>query len=304
MMKKIIPSYGTPLNLNNAEDYLFCGALSKTMQTIGCHDFDYWFISGVTGDTFAQVFSRNFDKYYDCLSSATFSKMHLDYIFDTIGYNYSLVSNREFYQSKELFITRIKAWIDKGVPVIVKDTADSWFSLAVGYENDVISKFDMLGIDLQKYNFDISEYSNYALIFVEDKSREFILSEIYRKIIFEVPGLLNRVSTENASFGKQAFLDWAESLLSGRSEFLSDYFDWAGTNAHMTIVLDRAATLNPDMKSLIDKLRVFAEMNSKLFCHKFEAIRAVTDKNEVKLNEISNRIKEMAFFCDEIVAPK
>jgi len=31
---KIIESYGTPLNLGGAENYLFCGALAKTMQNV------------------------------------------------------------------------------------------------------------------------------------------------------------------------------------------------------------------------------------------------------------------------------
>ena len=301
MGTNIIENYGTPLNLGEAENYLFCGALAKTMQRIGRQDFDYWFFSGVTGDTFTQVFSRNFNKYYDCLSSAIFGKTHLDNIFDAIGYDYELVGNKEFYQATEKHITKIKKWIDKDVPVIVKDTADSWYSLAVGYDGDAILKFDMLGDELQIYDFDLSNNSNYALVFVGDITHEMNIAEIYKGAVLSVSALLNKTSTNEASFGKQAYIDWADSLLVGRSEFASDYFDWAGTNAHMNIVLNRALVLNPSLKPIVDKLMEFSKLNAKLFPFSSEAQQALAENNKAKLEDISTKIRGLAAFCDETI---
>jgi hypothetical protein len=298
---KVIENYGTVLNLDGAENYLFCGALAKTMQRIGRQDFDYWFFSGVTGDTFTQVFSRNFNKYYDCLSSAVFAKAHLDSIFNAIGYNYELVNNAEFHQATESHIAKVKQWINKDVPVIVKDTADSWYSLAVGYDNDTILQFNMLGEELQTYKFDLSDDSNYALVFVGDKAHEIDMANVYKNAVLSVPALLNKASTDEVSFGKQAFVDWADSLLAGRSEFVGDYFDWAGTNAHMDIVLDRALALNPDLNPMVDKLMVFAKMQSKLFPFSGEAKQALAENDKAKLESISAKIRELADYCDEVV---
>jgi len=294
MPSKTIKIPITPLNLNKAENYLLCGALSKTMQIISDQNLDYWFFSGLTGDTFTQVFSRNFNKYYDCLSSAIFGKQHLDNIFSAIGYGYKLVSNAEFYQAPEIQLSQIKAYIDKDLPVIVKDTADSWYSLAVGYENDTILKFDMLSDKLQTYNFNLSQNSNYALIFIENKLHDINLAQTYKNAVLAVPSLLNKSPTSESSFGKQAFTDWADSLLAGRSEFINDYFDWAGTNAHMDIFLNRALALNPSLKPLTDKLISFAQMNAALFP------LASLAQNPANHKEIATKINQLALYCDEI----
>jgi hypothetical protein len=301
MDKKTIENYGTPLNLGEAENYLFCGALSKTMQRVGRPDFDYWFCSGITGDTFTQVFSRHFDKYYDCLSSAIFGKAHLDNIFSAMGYGYTLVDNAAFYQAPAMYIAKIKTWIDNDVPVIVKDTADSWYSMAVGYEGDTILKFDMLGEGLQPYTFNLGEDTNCALVFVEEMTREIEMAAAYRNAVLAVPGLLNKPSTHETSFGKQAFTDWANSLEAGRGEFLGDYFDWAATNAHMDTVLARALALNGDLQPLVEKLSTFGEMNSRLFNHSHEAQQAVATGDNEKLAEIAAKIRALANYCDVII---
>jgi len=303
-MKKIIENYGTPLKFHEAENYLFCGAFAKTMQRIGHADFDYWFFSGVTGDTFTQVFSRNFNKYYDCLSSAVFGKEHLDSIFDAIGYNYTLVDNTEFYKYPDKYFLKIKEWVDKDVPVIVKETADSWYSLAVGYDGDTILKFGMMDDEVHPFTFNLSEETNYALLFVGDKIRDINIAEVYKSVVLSVPSLLNKTSTDEVSFGKQAYIDWADSLFAGRNEFIDDYFMWLGTNAHMATVLERALVLNSELKPLIDKLAKFGEINSQTFNISGETQQAFSENNKAKLEESCAKIKELAAYCDEIIGRK
>ena len=142
------------------------------------------------------------------------------------------------------------------------------------------------------------------MIFVDKKNRETDIAEIYRNTVLAVPALLNKKSTNEASFGKQAFVDWADSLLAGRDEFLSDYFDWVGTNASMKIVLDRTLALNADLVPLCENLNVFAEMNSKLFWYKKDAQQAIKENNKEKIEKISEKINELAAYCNDIISIK
>jgi len=304
MENNIIKNYGNKLNLEESENYLLCGALANIMLTKGRPDFDYWFFSGVTGDTFTQVFSRNFKNYYDCLSSAVFGKPHLDKIFNACGYEYTLIDNMEFFRNTEKYLHKIKEWIDKDVPVIVKDTEDSWYSIAVGYENNgnSILIFDMLGSTPQECNFNLSEESNYSLVFVGDMVKEISLAEVYRNAVFDISKLLSKESTSKVSFGKQAFIDWSKSLLAGRNDFLLDYIDWVGINAHMTTFLNRSADFNPNLKNIIEQLNVFAVEHANLYRRLSDNAEKIINKRKRRIvKEMCKELDEISVKCQEIV---
>jgi|GEM_PF-6086278 len=69
----------------------------------------------------------------------------------------------------------------------------------------------------------------------------------------------------------------------------------------MNIVLDLALALNPNLKSIVDKLMELSKLNAELFLFRSEAQQVLAEKNKTKLENICTKIREIAACCDEVV---
>ena len=58
------------------------------------------------------------------------------------------------------------------------------------------------------------------MIFVKGKKEKPTVSDAYKNAVMSIPALLNTPETEQYSFGKKAFMDWADSF---RSDLLKRY---------------------------------------------------------------------------------
>jgi len=318
MSKKVIPSLGKFMDGMNGENYEFCGAMAQLMATLDEKDYDYWFFTCITGDTFTQVYSKDNQKNFTCLSSAVFGKEYLDKVFKACGYDYEYADNRQFFSNKEKYIAKIIEWINKGIPVVVKDNSYSWFSLAVGYEeNGDILKLNLWDGKIENYTFNITENTNYGLIFTGEKKTNPDLGETYRAAIYDIPNLITKKATADACFGKEAFVEWANGLTDGRYDNIpEDKLDIGnvhsnnlinfGTNGCMKKFIKRVSDLNPDMKELINSLYGISAETDEIFHFLagkggFE-YNGETMKKREENELLSGRIKENLAYCDKILA--
>ncbi|MDF2685194.1 MAG: putative transcriptional regulator [Clostridia bacterium] len=320
MEKKILNNLHPCMDGMNGENYAFCGAMAFLMESIGEKDYDYWFFTCVTGDTFTQIFNKKQNQYnYDCLSSAVFGKEHLEKVFSACGYDFTLVNNNELLCDKNKYIQKILEWIDKGIPVLIKQNENCSFSLIVGYENDgkTLLRFNLYDSDPTAYEFNLSENSNYALVFTGDKASSPSLAEVYRRSVYDIPNLIKRPSTEKSSFGREAFSDWAESIVDGRyvnmaaNELNSgnahtNYIINFGTNGCMKKFIRRVSELNPDMKELVEALYNISAAVDPIFFALMEMeggfdMQSAKLADIEKMRPISNKIKENLPYCDEIL---
>lgn len=106
------------------------------------------------------------------------------------------------------------------------------------------------------------------LIFVGERKERPPLNEVYRKTVLDIPSYLTRPSTEEYSFGKQAFIDWAESFQNGTFDTIpaneinvwnvhGTYLCMAGTNGCAEHFLKNALERNPEMTFIHDLLPLY-----------------------------------------------
>jgi RNA polymerase sigma factor (sigma-70 family) len=279
--KKVLE--GIPLiYVNNpSENFIFCGCMQSLMRYLNeKEDFDYTFFSGVTGDSFAQVFSHTpFFKNVDSLSH-DFGGDCVNRAFEACGYKYKQVSKDELKKHPNKWLKKIINSINEGIPVITKGIGFcGLYSLICGYEEDgkyLLGIIQMDGGERNEYGyvkFNNGLDSSDELIFVGEKTFTPSISDCIKKAILNMPNLAHMPATNKFSFGKQAFDEWADALL------MDEFFDtedkrrdneWSeiclwvlpATNAghpqtsfigYAQVFLKRAIKNLPDLKESIDK---------------------------------------------------
>jgi AraC-like DNA-binding protein len=188
---------------------------------------DFWDIAAITGDTVAQVYNRNPTTSCEyCVSGYLAGPEHINYVFDTLGYEYEYVTAAQLNADNESYIKKIVAMIDRDIPVLVKTNLNNipeWHSdvgtycLIVGYDH---------GGQIVKLLFDGTETvdciltgnNKMDLIFVGEQQREVTLEELYLKAIKKMPHWLTLPERDGMFFGVAAFRAWADDIEDGRFE--------------------------------------------------------------------------------------
>ena len=295
------------------------------MECLGeAREYDYWFFSSVTGDSFTQIFSK--DPYYStlCLTDRLLSDV-IDSAFDSCGYTYDYINGINAENRTDHY-DRIREYIDRGIPVIVKTkTGNSViddYGVICGYEDDVF--YYLIGGD-EKPAVCPDRFSE--LIFIKDKKERLPLAEVYRKTVMDIPEMLNRSESKDFSFGIKAFIDWANSFQNGMFDKISvddplwythdcntfscwnthgNYLCMLGTNLCANGFLERALQLNPDMKFIEKLFPLFQRHNGDGF-HSLLGMergfgihpKVIKDKNRMK--PVSGKILETSRILDEIL---
>jgi hypothetical protein len=286
--------------------------------------YDYYFFSNITGDSLMQVYSKDLRKCAYSPSSNVFDEDFARRAFDACGYEFEYIT-RITDANRADFIPRIKASIDNGVPVICLDGDRP----ICGYDGDafyylVCNEPIETGLKTLPNTFK-------ALIFVGAKKEKPPLAELYKKTVLDIPSYLTRPSTAEYSFGRQAFVDWAESFQNGTFDNVAvedisvwgvhgTYLCMIGTNGCVNDLLGRAKKTNPDMAFLCDELFKLQNKNSEIFhdlayrdangendyrnggLHGGFNITPETIKDKEKMKVVSDKIMEAAKVCDEIIA--
>lgn len=330
--QKVLNNIHNLVTWNHGQNYLFNGCMQYLMECLHENqEYDYWFFSGVTGDSFTQIYKKAYDDYTNCLSQDAFDYSIAKKSFDACGYDFLYVDEVEIKENIKKWKEKIIEYINNGLPVISRGYKDIWsdFCVVCGYEDNgdklLILTGDSESVSKCETLFDFSK----CLLFVGNKITSPNLSDVYRKAVLQIPTFITMPTKNGITFGKQAFLDWAESFMDGRFQNIDitgldswklhgAYLCIAGTNGASREFLKKAKELNPDM-TFIDILIPIYDKQQILFDELaysngtggldyqnggFEGgfkISPEKFKNIQKMKPISEKIKVFANYCDNIL---
>ena len=313
------------LDKYQGQNYAFNACMALLMKYLGeSKDYDYWFFSDVSGDSFTQIYGQDLTKWHQCLSQVCFDEHLIKRVFDACGYNYTFVSPESFSANREKYVQKVVDHIDRDLPVIVKGFSIPFngnlypveeISCIVGYENGgevLLFLPDASAIPIP-FTLDIP----YTLVFSEEKKKAPALPEVYRQVIRNVL-LFNLISPRNGiSFGVHAFLDWADALENGKFDGVpvEDLDNWPHYGAYLCIIatnsyhphyLDKAKELCPDIKELPIIEAVIKKM--RLYINEFIGLEGGFGMEEYKLKDrelmrpICEMIRKYAGFYNELLS--
>lgn len=295
------------------------------MECLGeSKDYDYWFFSGVSGDSFTQLYGKDVNKGVICYTHNCFNSEIAKKMFDACGYEFEYIDNIND-QNRNTYMNHVKEYIDKNMPVLCRGGKDKHeFCIIYGYDND-----DLYYLICNDAKPKILPNDFNELIFVGNKKNRPTIAEAYRKAVMSIPSLIQMPSNETFSFGKQAFIDWANSYQNGTFDNIEIdkiniwnihgvYLMISGTNGCSRGFLKKALELNPDL-SFINTLEPIYSKHGDVF--EILAYRDANGKNDYQngglqggfnmkadviknkkiMKTISDEIMESAHYCDEIL---
>lgn len=319
--KKMIPNLPAHPMISNmaGQNYWLNGCMAYLMECLGeSPDYDYWFFSGVTGDSFLQVYGKNPEQMVLCYSDIM-TDTALKKAFDACGYGYAYDKITE--GNREMLGKRIRESIDRNIPVIarVENTFRS-FAVICGYDAERF--YSIMGEETTPAAY---SYSN--LIFVGDKKEQPALAVAYKDAVLAVPALMTIQETEDYSFGEKAFIDWAESLEDGRYQkypaesklfhthgdpsftcwnMHGTYLCMLGTNLCAVDFLKKAYEFNTELTFIEQLLPIYEKQCGKGFMELIgmeggfslppEAIR-----DSARMKPVSDAIKKAGSYCGDIL---
>ncbi|HEX3021604.1 MAG TPA: MerR family transcriptional regulator, partial [Lachnospiraceae bacterium] len=334
-----IPNIHQLITMHYGENYWFNGAAKYVMECLGEKEYDYSFFSGLTGDTFAQVYTYDRfrgDGVTDYILSERNNMDFIEDIFSTFGYASTFVTIKQFENNKEMYIQTLISYIDKGVPVIFNHWGNMprnrWgWGVYVGYENYGKTLLYMNGELTEPEQISIDDLFPAVMlpgqeacggwVFVGEKRKDISLADIYRKRIQSLPELL-RTKTAGYCFGAEAFRAWADEIESGRFDDVKpeEFDDWpmytiyvcnlATNSSCCHEFLNRAFTLNSDLTYIKEVHELYDRMRFMWNEQNGEDLEAIgggfnitlsTLQDKRKRNRIAAKIREFAECVDKVV---
>ncbi|MCL2445451.1 MAG: AraC family transcriptional regulator [Oscillospiraceae bacterium] len=311
---------------DQGQNYVFNGCMQFLMECLGENEaYDYWFFSAVSGDDFVQVFSTDKTKYLTCFSQAKFDETLLRRCFDAVGYEFSMISAEEWRKDNKTCSEKIKANIDKGIPVIghgfvyeTKEDFGKWLSgkpscgdisCIVGYEGDTFFALPDTATHLIPFQLN-DDLPFVAFAFVEDKKTAPSIAQAYRQVLLAAPQLMKTPLVNGVHFGNDAYEQWAQAVENGfyrvtREEWESiTAFGWwyymtyvcvnsSNIHANRHFILDRALQFNPELADIVRALK-----------REYETLRKLEEKLE-KVNggfSVTYDVLQDAKQCKKIAA--
>lgn len=254
------------------EIYRFNGSAAYVMECLGEREFDYLFFAGLTGDVFAQHYKQPFagvgvNVHYQV------NGRFFEEIFEKCGYSAAYVFSRDLRKKKDMYLKKLVAYIDKGVPVISTGYSDQPCGVFVGYEEygKTLIYISDNNSEPQRISHDEAmgcSTDESGWIFVGDKQEEKKTAEIYREAIYALPELLT-TDSDKYCFGAPAFRKWADDVENGyfeqikpeefdlQSMYVNFVFALAANGSCCPDFLRRAKEFNPDMTYLDDIMLLY-----------------------------------------------
>ncbi|MDR0287306.1 MAG: MerR family transcriptional regulator [Clostridiales bacterium] len=222
----ILPDLHPLVTYHYGENYNFNACMKMLMEYAEPDEmYSYSFFAGISGDNFVQVYGKKeqYENYNGSLSCVWDGKDLIKYVFGEIGYEYSYITAEQISANKSMYIETVKAFIDKGLPVIFKQ--DRGWQPIVGYEENGNVLLYMDGENTESIKLNTAGISKeWALnkeiaqdwIFIGAKIKEPDIREIYINAFSHIAKLLNSPDKYGCSFGPKAFRDWADDIENGR----------------------------------------------------------------------------------------
>jgi len=312
------------VNWNLGQNYQINGYLQFQMECLGeSRDYDYWFFDGIGGDHHTQVFTSDTSQWCHSLSQIDFSPEFARTLYDAVGYDFVYVTEQQFNSDRPRYINELVQCIDRGIPVIAKETGSSTrtktqeFSLLVGYEDGGGQLLFVEGDKTKPFQVPTNQNVSFLFVIPGAKKQAPPLAEAYRKAVLNIPALLKQPRKGDVYFGKEAFEAWARHLL------VEDYAGWTddqldlwrlhttyvcivATNGSDLHFLNRAKRLCPDLPFIADVAKEYAEMG-RLWKEEMDAtggsfnLTKQTLRDKESRKRISDFIRRYAVCCDRIV---
>lgn len=316
--RKVLDNIHNILTWSHGQNYTFNACMAYLMECMNeDEEYNYCFFSGVTGDSFTQVFRTDYTEFTCCLSQDMFSYDIAKKTFDACGYDFIYVDDIELKANQLKYIDKIKLHINSGKPIITKGHKHNGeFCIICGYDMDNNSLLILEGEeDTPKEVQDLTQHSD-GLVFIGTKLKSPPIDEVYREVVMSIPYYLSKPPENGLSFGKQAFLDWANSFMDGRFDNVpteeldawkihGTYLCMAGTNGASRGFVSKTLQLNPDMEFL-NNIKPILEKKQKVFKDLTQMeggfnIAPEKFKNKDIMRPISDKILESAEYCNEII---
>jgi len=260
------------------KNYPFDDCMAFMMECIGeSPQLDYWTFSWITGDGLTQIYDKNPSTLCEyCVSGFLAGKEHIHYVFNAIGYDYAYITAEQINGDKERYIQKVKEYIDKGIPVLVKTTmvdtptANSEFTycLFVGYEDDgnvllYTNPYDKI------VKYDTRNPVKQDWIFIGDKKQDVVYADLISEAVRKMRDWLTMPESDGKCYGAAAFRAWSGDVEDGRFENETDlwanygvYFCNMATNAWANNAIDaphasllhKFAELNPQFADMKDQI--------------------------------------------------
>ncbi|MCL2137577.1 MAG: hypothetical protein FWH40_08720 [Coriobacteriia bacterium] len=303
------------------QNYWLNGCLASLMECLGeSPEYDYWFFSGVTADSFTQMFSKDPAQTVLCYSDR-FTESALQRAFAACGYSYEYIKGVRAPEGLKAYHQRIRQNIDRNIPVLTRiDDAFHSFAIICAYDNS-----NFYTISGEETAPTIRQFDE--LVFVTEKHQQPSLAEAYRSAVLDIPNLVLRPATPGYSFGIEAFRDWAGSFLDSTYDAYSDgdkiwfthpdpaftcwnmhgtYLCMLGTNGCAASFLSQALALNADLGFINDLIPIFNKLAHEGFHTLLDmeggfGLQPKTIKNKVKMQAIADEISKLARYSEEIV---
>lgn len=204
------------------ENYNFNACMKMLMEYVEPNEmYSYSFFAGITGDNFVQVYGQKeqYENYNGCLSCVWDGPELIKYVFNEIGYEYAYITAEQIAANKGMYIDTVKAFIDKGLPVIFKQ--DRGYHPIVGYEENGKILLFMDGENTEPLKMNI-EGDPQDWIFIGAKKKEMDFRQIFINALAHISHLLEAPDKYGCSFGPKAFRDWADDIENGRYDGMTE----------------------------------------------------------------------------------
>ncbi len=308
------------ISMEQGQNYWLNGCMAFLMECVEeTAEYDYWFFSGITGDSFLQVYSKQPDNMALCYSHIM-TDSAVQKAFDACGYDFDYYKVTP--EKRPEFDQRIREYIDRNIPVIAcLDDAFHSFAIICGY--DMSNFYFLTGEETtpKSYRYD-------QLIFIKNKKEKPRLADAYKNAVMSIPSLLNTSETEQYSFGKKAFMDWAHSFqsnlfanypLNDKVWYTHDdpefscwnmhgaYLCMLGTNNCAAGFLQKALELNPELTFIEQLIPLYNMQCGKGFADLIEMeggfrLRPEVIQDKEKMKPICDKIIAIGKYCDDILA--
>ncbi|MDR0884572.1 MAG: hypothetical protein LBN05_08215 [Oscillospiraceae bacterium] len=336
-MNKQLPIPHALIDGMKGKNYEFDGAISFALESLGEKDYDYWFISGLTGDSFAQMYYRDHWR-GNSAADVRCSDGDVRFVIDTIalcGYDCAFVPAQTLVDQRALYTKRLVESINSGNPVLL--FWNHW-EVCVGYEDDGEILLCVSGNATTPERIFVDKLfaqerpahlqkmlPNPGWFFLGEKQEQKDLAGLYRLAITRLPALFAEKS-EQYCFGAAAFRAWADEIENGKydrmtaEEFSGHQWDLytnflcvlASNGSEYSWFLQNAQKLNPDMAFLEQISALYDQMGqlwggekpTKGCLEKIGGGFDVTLKvlqNKRKRAKIVAKIRECAVRTDEVV---
>jgi hypothetical protein len=306
------------------QNYWFNGCMEYLMECLGeSKDYDYWYFSGITGDSFTQIYCKNIFDMIFCYSDGFLPKI-IKKVFDSCGYDFDYFSNIK-ENDRKTYDNMIKAYIDKGIPVIAKLGKERrWteYCIIYGYDNDKF--YAICGENIEKI---VLSDQYFELIFAKEKKNKLLLADVYKNAVMDIPKVINLPETSEFAFGKKAFMYWADSFQNTTFDNfpIEDDYIWythpergfscwnmhgnylciLGTNGCSINFLEKTLFYNSGMDFIKDLIPLYEKTNKDGFSKLVEMaggfeLKPKDIKNKKLMEPITEEIKKLVDYCEEI----